>query len=33
MMIIFTIVEDLAKGREIHQLIERDYPCLKDDLM
>ncbi len=25
--------EDLAKGREIHQLIERDFPHLKDNLM
>ena len=27
------IAEDLAKGREIHQFIERDYPHLKDNLM
>jgi hypothetical protein len=27
------VAEDLAKGREIHQLIERDYPHLKDNLM
>jgi hypothetical protein len=28
-----TIIEDLAKGREIHQFIERDFPHLKDNLM
>ena len=27
------IAEDLAKGREIHQFIERDFPQLKDNLM
>lgn len=27
------IAEDLAKGREIHQFIERDFPHLKDNLM
>ena len=25
--------EDLPKGREIHQFIERDFPHLKDNLM
>ncbi len=27
------IAEDLVKGREIHQFIERDFPHLKDNLM
>lgn len=27
------IAEDLEKGREIHQFIERDFPHLKDNLM
>ena len=27
------VAEDLAKGREIHRFIERDFPHLKDNLM
>ena len=28
-----TVAKDLAKGREIHRLIDDDFPQLKDDLM
>lgn len=28
-----TVAKDLAKGREIHQLIERDYPQFSENLM
>ena len=28
-----TIAQDLTKGREIHQFIERNFPHLKDNLM